>query len=470
MSGRSNPLGKILDHPWYIVGVVVSVAIVYWAIGTRTQSHYIRANFSTAFNLAPGLDVQVDGRDIGKLGKVDYQPDGTAMVELGIDDDDYWPMYKGTKAIMRYGTTIGNGTRYIDLQPGPTSGEELGEDGIIPLKDSTPVVDVDEIINVFTASKRKEVQTLTKRLDQSFDGEDVNEAIRTAGPGVQAASGFLKELGSDGEALKSLVINTRRSLGNLAERSETVKDFVTVTAATFDEFAQNTDGMERALTEAPSTFREARTTLRRVDDSLGGLDALLTDLRPGARQLPPLAKAATPALRELRRTVPSGLSTVRSLRQASPSLRRLLTVGQPFLSQLGSVSEGLAPQVSCIRPYAPEAMGTVTGLTGWTQGYGRFVNPAAISKARNQPTQYDSQKFDPEGTIQVHGLRALPVFSARSAHIFPEGISSEAFSKLTGTAYAYPRPPGVFSGQPWFQPNCDLGTDTVDPGKDPEQR
>ncbi|MEA2273229.1 MAG: hypothetical protein QOI98_1937, partial [Solirubrobacteraceae bacterium] len=34
--------------------------------------------------------------------------------------------------------------------------------------------------------------------------------------------------------------------------------------------------------------------------------------------------------------------------------------------------------------------------------------------------------------------------------------------------YAMPRPPGLNAGQPWFQPQCGAGPDSLDPSKDPE--
>lgn len=456
----------VLDHPWYIVLAIVSVALVYWTIGTRTQDHKVRASFSSAFNLAPGLDVQVNGQDIGKLGKVSYE-DGHAVVELGIDDEDYWPLHEGTTAVSRFGTTIGSGTRYVELNPGPDTGREIPEDGIIEMKNTTPVNDVDEILNVFTKERRGNVQTLSASMRKAIKGSDLNDALRTAGPGVTAASNFLQSLGSDSAALRGLIRNTRKTMGTLSSRSGTVSDLVTVTAATFDEFAQNTQSMEQALVESPSTFREARTTLSRLDSSVDKLDKLVVDLRPGARQLTPLARAATPTLRELRRTVPIAVDTVRTVTKASRPLNNLLTAGTPLMERLGGSAEGLAPQVACIRPYAPETAGAITGLSGWTQQSQVLSNQTEYERAQNLPTRHRGPSPGENRHI-AKNLRAQPIVSARSFHSFPSEISSEAFAKLTGISYAYPRPPGLTAGQPWFQPECGVGPESLDPATDPE--
>lgn len=461
----------VLDHPWYIVLLIGTVALGYWVVGTRTTKHHINASFSSAFNFVPGLDVQVLGRDVGKVGKVTYV-DGRANVQLGIDDDSYWPLHEGTRVVQRYGTTIGSGTRKLDLLPGPAGGKELKENSVIPVQDTTPAVDVDQIFNIFTKKRRANVQQLVGRLEKSLDGgQDLNDAVRTAGPGVRAATDFLSQLGADGVALNSLIRNTRRTMGSLEGRKADVSGVITATAATFDEFARNTQGMEQALVEAPSTFREARTTLARLDSSVGNLDGLVTDLRDGAKQLKPLASAATPALSQLRATIPSAVNTVRATTTAAPPVTNLLKVGEPFTRQLQPAAERLAPMIACIRPYAPEGMNALIGLSGWTQNYEVHNRDTNYYKLRNLPPRYGVLRgTNKPGTAAMHSLRAQPIIpTTRTAHIVPQALSSELFAKLSGQNYAFPRPPGLASGNPQFQPECGVGPESLDPSKDPEQ-
>jgi hypothetical protein len=37
-----------------------------------------------------------------------------------------------------------------------------------------------------------------------------------------------------------------------------------------------------------------------------------------------------------------------------------------------------------------------------------------------------------------------------------------------GMHYAMPRPPGLNAGQPWYQPQCGITPDALNPSKDPE--
>jgi hypothetical protein len=46
--------------------------------------------------------------------------------------------------------------------------------------------------------------------------------------------------------------------------------------------------------------------------------------------------------------------------------------------------------------------------------------------------------------------------------------AGEAKKLFPGLEYGFPRPPGELAGQSWFQPQCGVGPDTVDPSKDRE--
>src|SRR3954468_7110625 len=116
-SRHRNPLGLVLDRPWYVLLLAGLVAFTWWAVGTRKQPHHVRAAFSSAFNLVPGQAVSVDGLEVGKVGKVRYDG-GKALVDIGIKDKQFWPLHEGTRVISRWGTTIGSGTRRLGLGPG----------------------------------------------------------------------------------------------------------------------------------------------------------------------------------------------------------------------------------------------------------------------------------------------------------------------------------------------------------------
>jgi ABC-type transporter Mla subunit MlaD len=460
MEDRKNPFGRVLDKPWLVVTLLGAALFTFWVAGTRTQDHHVKAAFATAFNLVPGLAVSVDGLEVGKVGKVHYN-NGKPIVDIGINDKDFWPLHEGTKVVTRWGTTIGSGTRRLDLIPGPASAPTLPEGGIIPTADTQSAVDVDQLLNTFTKKVRTNLRSLVGVTDQGFTGHtrELNQAIHTGSAGLEAAGDFMSQLSADSFALRSLVTNAHKVTSTMGARAAAVKGLVTVAAQTFNTFAQNTRGTQDSIAELPSTLRQARSTLHRLDSSVDRLNGVMVALAPGAKRLAPLAAQAQPALAQLRATVPSALATVKRATKAAPNVSSLLTAATPFMKASPGVFGDLAPIVGCLRPYTPELAGALVSGGGSHQTFD-LINPAL-----NPFIVKYVGRVHPDGRVEQHGLRAMPMVSEAS----PENATNSAqFAKVSGKQYAFPRPPGLTAGKPIFIPECGITQDALDPSKDPE--
>lgn len=441
--GRRGRAGYFIDRPWALVGIVAFAIFAWWVYGTRTQPHEVRAVFSEAVSLYSGLDVRVDGLDAGKIKKIE-NVDGQAIVTLGIEDDDVWPLHRGTTATIRYGSTIGNGTRIIDIEPGPKNAPELPEKGIIPNGDTVEAVEFDQLFDTFDTKTRAQMQSMLKGTGDTFGprAKELSAAVEETGPGLDAIGGFADDLSRDEPALRAFVTNTNRVTRTLAARRQDLSGLVQVAAATFNEFARNTAGIQGSLDRFAPAMRETRTTLAKLDGSVGHLDNLMTDLKPGASQLGALASDLRPALASLRETVPLAVQTFRTARQASPSITKLLERSQPFSAEAAPAFTKLAPMVSCIRPYAPEIVGLLTQWASFTRNY--------------------------DGGGHVGRLQANA--GPASLTSVPPAMTSKAFTDATGQKYALIRPPGYLAGKPWFIPECGITAAGIDPTKDPSDR
>ncbi len=112
----------VLDHPWYLLLALGVVLFTNWVIGTRSQPHHVRAEFTNAFNLVSGLPIEVDGLQVGMVSGVQFDnttPGGGAIVTIGINDGRYWPLHQGAGLQTRFGSTIGNVTRAHLFTPLP---------------------------------------------------------------------------------------------------------------------------------------------------------------------------------------------------------------------------------------------------------------------------------------------------------------------------------------------------------------
>lgn len=478
---RRSPGGWLLDHPWAIVLTAGFVWFVFWVMGTRQTDHQVKANFASAFNLVPGLAISVDGIEVGKIGKVKYQ-DGKSLVEIGINDDKYWPLHEGTKVISRWGTTIGSGTRRLDLEPGPMTAPEIKQDGIIPTADTQPAVDVDLVLNTFNKKTRGSLTSWQKRMSSSFQGKekDLNETLANSDDGVKAAKDVLSDLATDSFALSALVKNAHRTTSTLATRDDAVRGLVTVAARTFETFASNTKGTQDSISELTPTFQQARSSLRRVDASIGNLDQLVAELKPGAQALRPLAASARPAFADLREIVPTTLATLRTGTKAAPKITSLLRTATPFTARGADVFKDIAPMLACIRPYTPELGGAIVGLGSSHATYdlknGQYIgadsqlDPTAPPMFRGRVVKVNGQD-----KIVQYGLRAQPQLNAGSLELTGDFDSSTFVGKGDQSAngikqYAFPRPPGYNAGRPQFIPECGITKDALDANKDPEAK
>lgn len=470
---RRSPAGWLLDHPWAVVLAAILVWFCFWVIGTRKTDHQVQASFASAFNLVPGLAISVDGIEVGKVGKVKYD-DGKALVTIGINDRRFWPLHEGTKVISRWGTTIGSGTRRLDIVPGPATNPAIKQGGIIPTADTQPAVDVDLVLNTLNKKVRGSLTSWQRGMSDSVKDKqkDLNAALAQSDDGVGAAADVLKDLATDTFALSALVRNGQRTVGTLASRDGNVRSLVTVAARTFQTFASNTKGTQDSIAELPATLRQARTTLRRVDGSIGHLDGLVSALAPGAKALRPLAASARPAFADLRQIVPSAVSTLRTGTTAAPKVTSLLRTATPFTARGADVFSALAPMMACVRPYAPELGGAIVGLGTSHQTYDLKNGPYIGLDEQLDPTsppQFGGrvEKVNGQDKIIQYGLRAQPQVSTSSAEL---GLDSNVAPKLGLKQYAFPRPPGYSAGKPIFMPECGITKDALDADKDPESR
>lgn len=439
--------GYFVDHPWVLVGLAAFVVFSMWVYSTRTQKHEVKAVFSEAVSLYSGLDVRVDGLDAGKIKKIE-NVDGQAIVTLGIDDDDVWPLRRGATATLRYGSTIGNGTRIIDLENGPKGAPELPDGGIIPNADTVEATEFDQVFDTFDKKTRGQLQSMLRNTGDTFGPreKELGDAVTETGPGLEAVGGFADDLSQDEPALRAFVANTNRVTRTLAARRDDLSGLVQVAASTFNEFANNTAGIQGSLDTFPQAMRETRSTLTRLDGTVGHLDNLMRDLKPGAKQLGGLARDLRPALASLRDTVPLAVQTFRTGRQASPAITSLLKKAQPFSPDASKALTDLAPMLGCLRPYAPEIASLMGHWASFTANYDSGGHVGRIW-ANGGPTSVTS----------------LPQ------------VSTKTFTDLTKQGYALIRPPGYMADpkgltKAYFIPECGYTQDGLDPSKDPSDR
>jgi virulence factor Mce-like protein len=441
---------ELAGRPWLFIIVAAAIPFMIWAIGTRSEPHHVRVSFAAAVNVVPGLDVQIDGFDVGKISSVKLVGE-RAEVTLGIKDGRFWPLRRGTTATLRWPTPAGSGTRKVDLSPAASPAPPLPEGGIIAGRDAVTPVEIDQVFNTFDMPTRTHLRRGLQHTAKTF-GENsatVRKALGSFDEAVGAYRDVSGDLAADRATLRTLVGSTAGVMRRLAPHERAISDLVTVANRTLATFADHSSRLQASITKFPGTLQESRTTLARLDLSVAKVSDLVTDLRPGARTLAGFARSAAPTLAALRPTARLGVKVTDQLRTDAPQLTRALAAGQPLMANTRSILTRAEPMLECLRPYTPEAAGVAVLWGSWTKNYNPKLAGGRIHEA------------------QDHYARVLVTASPTSFHAYPKGTSSQIQEAL-GKKYAMPRPPGLGVGKPWFLPQCGVTEAGLDPTKDPE--
>jgi phospholipid/cholesterol/gamma-HCH transport system substrate-binding protein len=369
-------VGRVVGLAAVIVAVA-AVAIVL--LDSGGGSYMVKARFQNASQLVKGNLVQVSGKSIGSVKKIDLTRNGQAEVEMEITDGAYAPLRRGTQATVRQASLSGVANRYIDLHlPGENqAGSDIPEGGVLESDKTTTAVDLDQLFNVFDPDTRDSLRKLIRGFGASYAGQSsaANRGWMYLNPTLAASSRLFEELNYDAPTLKRFVQASSKLVTDLASRREDLAGLVTNLNQTTGAIAEHKDGLEEAIGRLPTFMRRANTTFVNLRATLDDLKPLVDDSKPVAKKLKPfldelrpLARDARPTLRDLASLTKKagGSNDLIELTQSAIPLRDVAVGpiqrnGKARDGALPASTKALAPSddmLATARPYAPD-------LTGW---------------------------------------------------------------------------------------------------------
>lgn len=331
------------------------------------DTYRIKARFVDAGQVVKGGLVQVAGRPVGKVDDIRLTGDNQAELVLRITDDNAIPLRRGTVATIRTVGLSGVTNRYVSLIPGPGSGREIEDGGVLEQAETRPIVDLDTLLNALDQPTRDKLQGIVKDADQIFEGDaatDANKAFGYLNPAVAQGRLLAQELAADTAAVGRLVTTGAVLARTLASRQDDVGAGITSTATALRALADERVALQDVLARAPATLRRARGTLRTTRTTLAELRPRLAELRPSAKPTADLLRALPPASRQARPVLGDLNALLPSLKTALDALPGLRDVALPAVGSAASaITEG-QPVFTGLRPYAPDV------VIGLTQGLG----------------------------------------------------------------------------------------------------
>jgi phospholipid/cholesterol/gamma-HCH transport system substrate-binding protein len=302
----------------------------------------VEAELSTAQAVTPGQGqtVNIAGVEVGQISSVKLE-NGRAVIALKIERK-YDRIYRNATILMRPKTGLKD--MVAELNPGTEEAGRLQEGERIPVSQTLPDVNVDEILASLDTDTRDYLRILLgdASLGLKDNGRELAQTIRRIEPTAKYAREINEQLAVRRNNIRRVVHNFSLLMEELGTKDRQVADFVQSSNAVFSILAGQDANLRDTLRQLPGALDETQTTLAKVDRLARVLGPTLQDLRPGARALGPSLRETRPFLTQ---TMPILRDQIRPFaRAALPNVKEL----RPAMRDLAAATPDLTSSFKVI--------------------------------------------------------------------------------------------------------------------------
>jgi phospholipid/cholesterol/gamma-HCH transport system substrate-binding protein len=315
--------------------------------------HIVFAEFSTAQAVTPGQGqtVRVAGVRVGDVAGAQLR-EGRAIVELEMDPEFDDLVREDATALLRPKTGLKD--MFIELNPGTEEMPVADEGFTIPISNTLPDVNPDEVLAGMDVDTRDYIRLLLNGASKGLKdrGEDLGEVLRRFEPTYRDLAAVNTEVATRRRELRRLINSLQRLNTALGEKDDDLAQLVSAANRVFRAIASERENVSETVRQLPPTLQQAQTTLARVEE-------MAQELRPTAERMPPVFRELRRANREVR---PFAL-------EAAPRLRDDI---RPFIREA-------RPFVRDLRPAAVNLSDAEPDLTRTFRVINRFFNMLAFN-------------------------------------------------------------------------------------------
>ena len=339
------------DFAAIVVVAVVGVAVAAYVLGQerlrfpffQAAPFTLKAEFSTAQAVTPGQGqtVRVSGVRIGDISGVALRGD-RAIVSMAVD-----PAFKGlvrTDATALLRPKTGLKDMFVEIVPGSRQAPAAPAGFTIPLANTLPDVNPDEILAALDQDTRDYLQLLVA---------GAGGGLRGGGPRLQDVFARFAPTHRDLAAVTTAVGRRHQNLAHLihslslldqalAARGPEIRTLVGTASQTFAAIASEQTNLGAAVHALPGALQATTQALGKVRTFADVLHPTAVALAPVATSLTAADHALTPFLRE-----------------ATPIVARQI---RPFVRAARPVVRQLTPPAQALAAAAPDLTGSFTVL------------------------------------------------------------------------------------------------------------
>ena len=363
---------------------VLAVAILLF----RGDGGYrVTAEFVNAGQLVKGNEVKAGGVAVGSVKDITVSQSGTAEVTLAITDDDYEPLRRGTRVMIKQGSLSGIANRYVDLHLGPANGDEIDDGGVIGTDQTATAVELDQIFDLFDERTRTGLQDFFKGSGEMIRrrGKELRRGVHYLNPALSTGSRLFQELTRDDALLERFLVDSGSLVNALADRRQDLTGVVGNLNATFGALGRQQDALAESVERLPPFMRRANTTFVNLRSALDDVDPFVDASKPAVKRLGPFLDQARlfvrdgePTIRDLSRTI-TRTGPNNDLIELIKSFPPLAQVAMDDKRVNGADRRGAfpettdalnaaAPTIAFGRPYTPDFVGWMDDFST-TGGY-----------------------------------------------------------------------------------------------------
>lgn len=289
----------------------------------------VKADFTTGQAVIPGQGqtVRVAGVKIGDIGGVSLQ-DGRAVVSLEIDPKYKHLLHQDATALLRPKTGLKD--MFIEVDPGSDKSPLMKAGDHIPIANTAPDVNPDEILSALDSDTRAYLQLLINGAGKGLAGNGMNlrAIFKRFEPLHRDLARVSKAIAQRRQNMKRLIHNYAALVDELSTKDRDLRTLVEASNQVFKQFGSQDRNIAATVARLPGTLNQTATTLQKVNTlsqvmqpALNGLGPVMTQIDKTNHQVLPFVKEATPEIKnQIRPFVKVARPYVRTLRPASENL------------------------------------------------------------------------------------------------------------------------------------------------------
>jgi len=346
------------DFVAIVVLLVLSVAVAGYVLSherfrfpfIESAPYTLNAEFSTAQAVTPGQgqSVRISGVQVGEIGSVSLK-NGLAVVQLQIDPQYKNLIHTNATALLRPKTGLKD--MFVEVQPGGKPAPVAKAGWTMPVSNTLPDVNADEILSSLDGDTRNYLQLLVNGAGQGLKGKggtELAQVFERFEPTHQDLARLNQAVAVRGRDLQQLVNSLQRLNTALSHNQGQIVRLVDASSTVFRAFASQDSNISRSIADLPSTLAQTTDTLNKVTTFANLLGPVSRNLLPAAKALPAanaaitaLARPSAPIVQnQIRPFVVAARPLVRNLKPAAQNLSKAtpnLTKAFDVIQRLGNM-------------------------------------------------------------------------------------------------------------------------------------